>query len=422
MFMSQETNQSENQTTPHEEILSPALCEGDKTLRAAVGTSAGASPCNTAPCKYTQEQSRHICPLRCALDSLYLSFHGTTFEKVEDRLFDLKNIAQGNSSIRTSQAFYQILDHQFEVKAKGSGKFAYVLEDNWFRIEVSSAKSKKLPLAYVQIRSELLTFQPLKVIIKMLKKIIHLIGDYKDEPRISRLDMCLDLYTTDHFSFEQINEEQWKTKAMQISAFYTNKKCSGYSIGKGDIVGRIYNKLLEIKLSGKEYLFPLWKEEGWNGEQDVWRVEFQFRRAFLQEANILFLSDYLLNRQNLWHYASQHWLQLVQPNDQDSNPSRWPVHPAWQEIANACSCTEPKRLRRVTKERIPSNHYLFVAGFGAITSFMAREGITDIGEAFGEYWQQAEEFHKQHKGFDLNQYLQSKVEEKAKRFNKIQEK
>lgn len=419
--MSQDNNQSENLTTPPEENLSPAPCEGDKTLSAEVGTSAGASPSNTAPCKYTQEPSRHICPLRCAVDSLYLSFHGTTFEVVEERLFDLKNIAQGNSSTPTSEAIYKILDHQFEVKAKGSGKFAYVLEDNWFHIEISSSKSKKLPLAYVQVRNELLTFQPIQEIIETIKQIISAIGEYKDEPRVSRIDMCLDLYTTNGFNFEDIKINQWKTKASQIKTFYDNKKCSGFSIGKGNISARIYNKLLEIQVSRKEYLLPLWLENGWNGQQDVWRVEFQFRREFLQEANILFLSDYLLNQKNLWHYASLHWLLLVTPNDTDSNPSRWPMHPAWEEISRSCSCPNPKRLKRVTKERIPSNSYLFVSGLGALTSFMAREGITDLGEAFGEFWQQAIEYHQQEKGRDLNQYLNGKIEEKAKRFNKIKE-
>lgn len=379
----------------------------------------GASPSNTAPCKYQQGKNRHVYPLRCALDSLYLSFHGTIYEKIESRLSELKEAAQSKHQIPSAKAFIAILDHQFEVKAKGMGKFAYVLEDNWFQIQLSSRKSHKLPLAYVQIRSELLTFQPLKVILKKLKKIIKFLGEDNDIPRISRLDLCLDSASSELFDFEQVDTEAWRTKASFTYSYFINKKRSGFSIGKGDVVARIYNKSLEIKSSGKDYLKEVWLKNEWNGQSDVWRVEFQFRRDFLQQAGIAFIDSFLKNRQNLWHYATTEWLNLTIPNQKDSNASRWPVHPAWLEISNACTCDTPQLIKRVTKERLPSNQYLFVSGLGALTSFMARESITDLGEAFGEFWHQAFEYHSKEKGQDLNQYLTAKIEEKVKRFNKV---
>ena len=52
-------------------------------------------------------------------------------------------------------------------------------------------------------------------------------------------------------------------------------------------------------------------------------------------------------------------------------------------------------LSRFRKERLPHDEALFVNGLGAITSFMAREGITDLGEGFGEFLAHAERFHDQ---------------------------
>jgi hypothetical protein len=171
--MSQETNQSENQTTPHEEILSPAPCEGDKTLRAAVGTSAGASPCNTAPPIYQQQD---ILPLKKSIDSLYLTYQGIIHRDIEHEFESLKLIASNRTPSDTSEAVFKVLEHCFEVKPAGTRKFAYVLEDNWFYIKVSSSKAIRLPLASVQISSELLTFHPLDEIIERVNGIVSSIG------------------------------------------------------------------------------------------------------------------------------------------------------------------------------------------------------------------------------------------------------
>ncbi|MCU7817559.1 MAG: hypothetical protein KZQ57_01480 [gamma proteobacterium symbiont of Lucinoma myriamae] len=214
-----------------------------------------------------------------------------------------------------------------------------------------------------------------------------------------------------------MSDKHWRTKAHLINSYWINKKHSGFSIGKGDVVGRIYNKLLEIQTSRKDYLLQLWKENNWDGDRDVWRVEFQFRREFLQSIGIVFIQDFLNQQHDLWHYATTQWLQLVIPNPQDSNSSRWPVHPAWEEISHAYSFEPAKTLIRVTKERVPDDQYLFVSGIGVFSSFMAREGITNIVEAFNRYYSQAKRYHLNYKEGDLETYLNEKAKEKSKRYN-----
>lgn len=54
---------------------------------------------------------------------------------------------------------------------------------------------------------------------------------------------------------------------------------------------------------------------------------------------------------------------------------------------------------------------------------MAREGITDLGEGFGEFLAQAQSFHDskgRHQGKDFTDYIQDKVADKGRKYNTIQ--
>ncbi len=119
----------------------------DRRIRAG-RSSAGAPPSNTAPynCNFTYQ------PLRWGIDSLYLSYPGELSGKYELELRTLKNIAQGPEH-EAAKAQIELCGHFFEVKDKSSGLFAFTLVDDAFMIRLSSGKSKKLPMAYVQVSS-----------------------------------------------------------------------------------------------------------------------------------------------------------------------------------------------------------------------------------------------------------------------------
>ncbi len=107
----------------------------------------------------------------------------------------------------------------------------------------------------------------------------------------------------------------------------------------------------------------------WDGESEVWRVEFRFKRQALHVFQIEWAYDMLNQLKRLWDYAEGHitvgadglpdgWLRYVLPSE-DSNRSRWPVHPAWAVVQGAFA-TEPesdvgplvrKRIRERNVER-----------------------------------------------------------------------
>src|SRR2546421_202123 len=123
----------------------------------------------------------------------------------------------------------------------------------------------------------------------------------------------------------------------------------------------IYNKRLEIvqKSQEKTWFHDLWRrikqEDGtpvWDGESDVWRVEFRYKREALHELKEDGVfhgvedADSLPERlEALWTYATGHsggaadglpdgWLRYAVPSS-DSNMARWSVHPAWSVLQAA---------------------------------------------------------------------------------------
>jgi hypothetical protein len=235
-------------------------------------------------------------------------------------------------------------------------------------------------------------------------------------PTVSRVDLCFDFYS-ENFSFENVTDRQWVTPAKLITTRLSGNERSGFEFGKSGIKCRIYDKTREIvEQSKKFYLYELWKEEGWDGESKVWRVEFQFTTEFLVQIGIRSINQILSNQENLWAYATQEWLKLVIPKPNDSNRSRWRVHRAWREIQNATSEGGQPVQKEVTKKRLPSNETLFVNGLGYLISFMTVNRVTDLEEALKAYGEQVRTYHEL-QGSNFDSMISSKVRERAKRFN-----
>ena len=125
----------------------------------------------------------------------------------------------------------------------------------------------------------------------------------------------------------------------------------------------IYHKSAEIRQKSptKSWFHDLWKRNGWDGESEVWRVEFRLTREFLHSVHIEDVHDLPERLPLLWEYCAGRpgggsdglpdgWLRYVIPTD-DTNRSRWPVHSAWTVIQQAFS-TEDEGLGPLVRERI----------------------------------------------------------------------
>lgn len=358
--------------------------------------------------------------LRGTVDSLYLSFPGTILPEWDTRLRVCKEAAASIDENERSAAQVSLGDHLFEVSSKGSGLFAYVLTDNWFRIAVASSLSRQLPLCLCQVSSELLTSQGQEMAVKALFAVVGKLGAKGESPKVSRVDLCVDFVPGCDMNFEN---RAWVRRARKIYQFWDGSNFTGCVIGMGgDVLARVYDKTAEIKVSGKKYLHSIWATKGWDGMSPVWRVEFQFKRAFLVSMGLDLVTDVTAAYASLWAYAIQNWLRLTEPLPEDDNPSRWPIHPLWVELQgfNWGQDAHVEPLRRVRKDRAPFDDDLFTRGLGPITSFMAPEGIRDFEMGCRCFMEAAIQFHDSEAHFFtacFDAYIDQKVRLKMRRFN-----
>ncbi|MEH6625426.1 MAG: hypothetical protein V7739_03200 [Motiliproteus sp.] len=388
----------------------PAMSSGES---GNLAQATGASPSNTAPPNYTELKI-----LRQGVDSLYVSYAGALTENYDTQLELLKALAQSQDGSDQADACLFLADHSFAVQPKGRGRFPFLITDNWYQIQISRMKAEKVPLAYVQVASHLLTICGVDHSMDALNNIISVVAEKVIHPTVSRVDLCVDFVTD--LDLEAIPHNHWVTRASNHSRYYVQKKFSGFTFGQGGAIScRLYDKTLEIQQSQKTYLYELWKEKGWDGESPVWRLEFQFNREILSEVGIRTIKDMNEGLNGLWAYAVHQWLQLKAPQP-DSNTTRWPVYPEWEQFLKAEFNNGPRASAlRVRKDSSPCDRSLFVNGLGSITSFMAREGIQRIDKALDCYLEKAHAYHRdmsQRTGKTLNTYVREKVEQKRTKY------
>lgn len=380
----------------------------------------GALPGNTAPANCIEPvDSTKI--LRSGIDSLYVSYQGTIRDETEQQLIELKKLAQSSDSELCSQAFLELNDHCFEVKGRGANKHAFVLQDNWFHLKIASATATQIPMLYGQISSELLTTSGLMPAATALKGIALNIGQQVSKGLISRIDLCVDFVT--EFDFSSVARRDWVTYSKKYQEYFEGGVLTGFTFGQGSsISARLYNKSFEAVKRKKEYFFPAWEQAGWDGEQTVWRLEFQIKAENLRQFNLDTVRGIQPFIPLLWNYCTEQWLRLTIPSDTDSTSSRWPVHPVWQALIDASweyeASSEP--LYKIRKDRAPSDDYLFINGISAITSLMARDGIGSFDVAVEKFKLGARAFHKERSKRgkpDLEAYATDKSRQKACKYN-----
>jgi len=376
--------------------------------RSATRGSAGAQPSITAP-------ANSIRVLRHGIDSLYVSYKGRLDDKAALELQQAKELAQSSTDEVLARAHIETGDHILTVLPRGRGRFAYVVEDNWFSIQLSNAVS--LPMAHVQIRSEYLTAVGPEEALRTLNEIVFEFGEC-GPPSISRVDLFAD-FVGDH-DLPMQPGFAWVKRCKKRDIHEEADRITGISFGPGnELSARLYDKTLEITKSGKDYLKPLWEAHGWQEDETVWRMEFQSRREALPEPLKVFAFDALPHLGAWWQYLATEWLRLAIPSDSDETRTRWPTHPVWEGIAKAWDVPpDAPLMTRVTKGRAPCDDVLFKNGLWGLSSFMAREGITDFDEGLGEF------LHRLGRYFDeipasggVDRYTLRKARAKARRYN-----
>jgi len=257
------------------------------------------------------------------LDSLYVSFYLDTTKcnlDWDDLAYRKEKIGREHGD-----AFDEVAlgTETFALRPYGKHPYKFVLANRSFEVRLSERLS---PSCFVQFYSEALWTLGLDHLTQKFSVWCDSVGLRPFKPEVvSRADWAFDYhlpvtdFTPDHFVSRATKDACWRENgAMQTVQF-----------GQGDVLTRVYDKVAEIEQqSDKAWFFQLW------GRKDkVWRVEFQVRGPRLKLAGIRTIADLKLLQSDLLRELAANHTSLRRPNG-DSNRSRWPLHPLWQQLTD----------------------------------------------------------------------------------------
>lgn len=269
----------------------------------------------------------NITVLNDIVDTLKLQFYPcdrTTLEEINnfnsqvDKLIELKTQAMEIKNHDTQKRFVKTtLDNtSFKVMAVAQSSFNLVLQNA--DVSISLLKISTIhanPVIKVEFRAEFLLRNGYNIAINLVKDIINtLLTNYKI--KVSEIHLAKDIqgHEFNTFDFHKIKTLS-KSKELfhndTSSEYYFGNRFTGFSIGKGDQMLRIYNKTVEIaKKKEKAFISVLkWQiNPNFDPSKNVWRMEFQLRRARLKEllgkdGLLDSLDNVLRSIHSLWTYC-----------------------------------------------------------------------------------------------------------------------
>jgi hypothetical protein len=237
---------------------------------------------------------------------------------------------------------------KFNVKRVPRGPYRLVLSNDFLSISLDNSASSLLsPSVYIQVKSEFIWSAGLEEAYEQILRVVY--GIYDDMPereQVSRVDLFADFAWAKQF--QPADVKKFITRAKSKVTHSDGQRISGFTIGKGKIQARIYDKTLELCRSGKEWLYELW---GVSKGVQVWRVEVQLRRESLKDFGIETFDDLLNSSQALWNYCTNQWLSMRAGN---KNAARRQLLDFWKGVQATRLNLRDDSINLVRRERVRS--------------------------------------------------------------------
>ena len=310
--------------------------------------------------------------LLAAPDTLHFSVDIQITDELHEKLEREKLAAQDADKVN---AVYcpdwlgaQVLPHG------ARGGYGLVLESDDFSIKVLGKGIPNRPGLFVELRSHFLHTHPegpqgaCEEALCWLRS--HLLYDQDEHTvhtlvswnavRLSRVDLHADWQggwvPMPSDGLDDSLRRFIKPARVKWHVFTDGTTFTGFVFGSGSVLARIYNKSHQAKQKLDDAYFALLAERNpdtFEPKQEVWRLEFQLRRAGIKGFKLYAETDaadedavinaelsaeelehigtlprFFTHQVALWQHLTQHWLRLVVP-DQQVNRSRWPMDPDW---------------------------------------------------------------------------------------------
>jgi len=271
----------------------------------------------------TQNLSPKFKHLLSGVDTLEVCFYlrplATCALQFDDLLARKEALRQARS--RTPEEI-RIGDESFLLQPYGSGSgYPLIFSNAW---AVVSYGEKNRPPFYVKFLSQGLWQYGWQALVAKFLAWAHGVGfETFAAERVSRVDFSFDYWLAE-LDFDHLN---FISLSAKDNHHREHQKYQTFDFGRGDAKLRVYDKIAEIKQqSAKTFFYDLWKlDEG------VWRVEWQVRKELLKRFGARTIEGLADQAGDLLTYLSTEHdtLRIV---TSDSNRSRWPVHPLWQDV------------------------------------------------------------------------------------------
>ena len=257
------------------------------------------------------------------IDTLQCAYYGLPFRP---NGIDFRQLKEQKEDIRQTKRKHPLPvilgNTEFFLQPYGTASgFPLVIENGDFKIEMGEFNK---PNFFVTFRSQALWKESAFSLHAKFLKWISSVG-YRTYHRegITRVDFSFD-YNLPSMDF---NEDSFVSYSSKDSKHREDGKAQTFTLGKGDIVLRVYDKVAEIKQqSDKVWFYLLWEQD-----ENVWRIEWQVRKPALRKFGIITFVDLRYKQGDLLHYLAVEHDTLRIPND-DSNSSRWLLHPLWIDL------------------------------------------------------------------------------------------
>ena len=207
-----------------------------------------------------------------------------------------------------------------------------------FEIVRQLTPGDQTPNVFVRVRSKTLAeLRGCDGAVQRAREIVEALGGIILADLVSRVDVCLDLVNVGIRPFVELYRGEWYTSRTRHDAAYRkNRKCTGITFGKGDIVLRIYDKSTELNESGDEAKqIALLNAVGLDALPVEWtRIEYQLRREAMKPLGISSWSNWIEKRSSATRYLTNEWFRLIVEGADHRHVDRAETHPLWEQVAS----------------------------------------------------------------------------------------
>lgn len=392
-------------TEVHDEADASAVAEGPRECGEAataegMGLSVTPHALKPKPIQHPSSPSSWR-PLLSGFDTLDLGFYvlwNDDWDRHAEQFRKGKVEASGTKGLLFGE-------DQFLIWPSGkSGGYSWHLEgpDFHFYLSYYQAPHGDTPNVYVSPNAKFLWTTPLSDVIRSVERMIHQFGGRVLKVKPSRCDFTADFLIPGGLSLEFIEDHQVPSDGKNSQHKNGNKLETFYfGAKKSPIQLRIYDKGLEVQNEdGKKLWFrDIWKLESCD---DVWRFEFQVRRAVLKQLGIDTVSDLQAKAGGAWEYLTGRWFSLRMRDSHKA--SRRTVLPLWESVRECARRFGPAmELRRDLSNHVAPASWYVGRGAGCLPGYAARRRLADFEAALTFYmndirihWEQRGDFDQQY--------------------------